>query len=373
MARKEAAILVSRERLHELDWLRVLAFFLLIVIHSAMPFLDFQFPVKNGETDSLLTGIFLHFTYIWRLPLIFLVAGMGVWLASRKRNTVALFLERTRRLFLPLLFSTFLVSPLQGYFRAVQNGDFQGMYHEYFLANLMDFPPETFHLWFLVNLFAYCLVLIPLLAFFKSSRGQEMFSLLGKALVSKWGFFAAVVLYVVAGKVASYLPGRFLASWEENAVYSLTMLVGLVLISRREHLEQLQENRWFYVILAAVAFPTYFYVSLTPSLQRIFLLELVLESIARLSIIFALLVIARKFLRKGNRFLEYNNRAVYPYYLIHQTITVTIAFFIVQLDLPIYAKLLMITLGTGLFTWAGYHFLIRPFKLMRPLFGMKSR
>lgn len=364
---------VKRERLHELDWLRILAFFLLILVHSAMPFLEFNFPVKNDLTDSLLTNIFLRFTFIWRLPLVFLIAGMGIWLASRKRTPWSLFMERSRRLLIPLLFCSFFISPLQGYLRALQQGSFSGNYLEFLTGYFSDLPPETFHLWFLVNLFGYCLVLIPIIAFLKSKNGEKVLQGVGWLVSTKSGFLITSGVFVVADYFASFIPGAFLVSWQENVVYSGIMLVGMILITRGEFLERLQENRWFYCIFALVCFPIYYFIHESKLPTTMPLLDTFLASVSRLAIIFSLLVLGRRYLSFKSSFLKYNNEAVYPYYLTHQTISVVLAFFVVQLDMGIYPKLGLILAGTVLFTWASYHFLIRPFRLIRPLFGLKAK
>lgn len=264
--------------------------------------------------------------------------------------------------------------PLQGYFREMQKGLEAGNYFEYLIrCAFTEFPPETFHLWFLVNLFAYSLVLIPIVAFLKSELGGRVISFIGKLLTRKAGFFVFAAFYIIADFLAGYLPGSFLASWQENTVYALTMFIGLVLVSRREHLDLLQTHRYFYTLLVVVSFPVYFYVLTEPHLRSLPFLLVTLESISRLAIIFAILVFARRFISKGNSFLKYNTEAVYPYYLIHQTISVALSFYVVQLDLGIAPKLLLILSGTVVTTLLIYHFLIRPFNVIRPLFGMKKR
>ncbi len=59
-------------RLYFIDWLRVLAFGLLIIFHCAMPFVEFGWEIKNKEHSVGLTRL-IWWLHQWRLPLLFLM------------------------------------------------------------------------------------------------------------------------------------------------------------------------------------------------------------------------------------------------------------------------------------------------------------
>jgi len=60
----------KNERLYYFDWLRVLAFWLLIFFHSWQPFNNFHWLIKSNNT-SIIADILTVFTHGWRLHLIF--------------------------------------------------------------------------------------------------------------------------------------------------------------------------------------------------------------------------------------------------------------------------------------------------------------
>ena len=62
-----------------------------------------------------------------------------------------------------------------------------------------------------------------------------------------------------------------------------------------------------------------------------------------------------------------------PFYLLHQPVIIVISFFVVQWEAGIPVKLLVILIGSLLITLGLVELLIRPFKPMRRLFGMKPR
>ncbi len=90
------------ERLHDIDWLRVIAVLLLIVFHSTRPF-DFEpWHARNAESSralALLGGLLS----MWRLPLLFLVSGTGTFFALGHRSGWKYARDRFRRLVIPLV------------------------------------------------------------------------------------------------------------------------------------------------------------------------------------------------------------------------------------------------------------------------------
>jgi glucan biosynthesis protein C len=87
--------------------------------------------------------------------------------------------------------------------------------------------------------------------------------------------------------------------------------------------------------------------------------------------ILALLAYGRRFLNFSNRFLKYFAEGAYPIYILHQTILVVIAFFVVQWGLGVGAKYVIIVALSFLGTILAYDILVRRTNITRFLFGMK--
>ena len=79
------------------------------------------------------------------------------------------------------------------------------------------------------------------------------------------------------------------------------------------------------------------------------------------------------YLNFSNRWLVYANETIMPLYLLHQPVIIVIAFFAVQWDTGIPLKLLVVVIGSFLISLGLIELLIRPFKVMRMLFGMKPK
>jgi hypothetical protein len=50
---------------------------------------------------------------VWRIPLLFFVPGMGLQMAMRRRTLKQIWLDRCKRIGIPLLFGSLVVVPLQ--------------------------------------------------------------------------------------------------------------------------------------------------------------------------------------------------------------------------------------------------------------------
>jgi hypothetical protein len=69
--------------------------------------------------------------------------------------------------------------------------------------------------------------------------------------------------------------------------------------------------------------------------------------------------------------LSYLSSAAYPVYIIHMVVQYGISSILFPLEINANIKLFVLTLGALFISMALYHFLIRPVKLIRPLFGLK--
>lgn len=162
----------------ELDVLRALVVLGLVFFHTALVFSpDDDFYVKNARTTDAVT-VLAGFGVVWAMPMLFLVAGLGARHSIRRRGPGGFARERLLRLGVPLVFATAVLCPLPQWLRlrAADSGydEPYGRFWARFLSvrpDLADFPFvlegdhfETGHLWFVVLLLAFCLLLAPVAA-----------------------------------------------------------------------------------------------------------------------------------------------------------------------------------------------------------------
>ena len=133
-----------KNRLYFIDYIRVLAFLLLIFFHSTMPFVNYNWEVKNEQKSELLMSFVLWF-HQWRLPLLFFISGVGIYFSLKTRNILNFILERFKRLFIPLVFAMLFTIPIQVYVEYLQKGRITGSYFEFYLPFGILYPTQMDH------------------------------------------------------------------------------------------------------------------------------------------------------------------------------------------------------------------------------------
>ncbi|MFT7009917.1 acyltransferase family protein [Paraglaciecola sp. MB-3u-78] len=98
------------ERRYDLDWLRVLAFAVLIFYHISMLYVaDWGFHYKSQYQSEILQN-FMLLVNRWRLPLLFFISGVASRYLLEKYSLIHFAKARTWRLLLTLLFGVLVIS-----------------------------------------------------------------------------------------------------------------------------------------------------------------------------------------------------------------------------------------------------------------------
>lgn len=87
----------------------------------------------------------------------------------------------------------------------------------------------------------------------------------------------------------------------------------------------------------------------------------------------ALMAYGRRFLNFSNRFLKYFAEGAYPIYILHNTVIIIIAFFVVECRLSMGAKYAIIIASSFVVTVLIYDILVKRTNITRFLFGMKPQ
>lgn len=160
----------GRPRIAYLDSMRAILMLLGIPFHAGLAFSGENWVVTASASTPTLAGL-AEFLHVWRMPTFFMIAGFFATLMLGRYSEFTWLRMRAVRLGVPLLFGMMLLSPLQwllaGYYRS---GSWGGA-TQFALSKL--WPPSswwTMHLWFLVELLVYCLVLALIYRFFGRMR-----------------------------------------------------------------------------------------------------------------------------------------------------------------------------------------------------------
>ncbi|TVP48974.1 MAG: glucan biosynthesis protein [Mongoliibacter sp.] len=369
-------------RRNDLDWLRVIVFGLLILYHVGMFFVPWGFHIKNDIIYPEIRWPML-FLNQWRLPILFVISGMGTYYALSRRTGGQFAKERFHRLFLPLVIGMLFIVPPQVYFERLDKGQFTGGFFEFWpsQAFMGVYPEGNFswhHLWFLPYLLLFSLILIP--AFLHLRKNQHAWLIRKmRGLVSQtYGLFWLIIpLYLWESLLEPFFPSThaLLGDWFNLVNYITLFFYGFLLISVKEIFwKTVLENRRKYLYLGLAGFSLMIGLRiLYADSTLIHFIEAGFKVINLWAWILTLFGYAAAYLNQASKTLSYANEAVYPFYILHQTITISIGFYLMHLPWGFWPKFLVMVMGTFGISWLIYEFGIRRWNWMRPLFGMKEK
>ena len=123
-------------RQYALDWLRILAFGVLIAYHTGMYYVSWTFHIKSPNASSAAEP-WMMLSSPWRMDLLFLISGAATAFMWRGKTGAAAapaasrLRERAKRLLLPLLFGALLIVPPQSYLEVVQQHGYTGSFSSF--------------------------------------------------------------------------------------------------------------------------------------------------------------------------------------------------------------------------------------------------
>jgi hypothetical protein len=308
---------------------------------------------------------------------------MGTYFALSTRSPRQFAGERVRRLFWPLLFGILVVVPPQVYLERLDKGQFTGGYFAFWPRHAFTgvYPEGNFswhHLWFLPYLLFYSLVLIPLL--FRLRRNPE--ALLNRVLrrvsSSPWKLYLLVLpLYLWEAFLEPFFPitHAFWGDWFNMVNMGTFFVYGFLLMSSGgQFWETVRSHRKKILVMAISGYLAmlFFWFGVEDS-TLIHFMEAMVKVVNLWSWILCALGYASAYLHRPSPTLAYANEAVYPFYILHQTITIGLGYALMHNPMGLLPKFVLMAAGTFAIAWVLYEFLIRTVWWIRPLFGMKSR
>lgn len=367
-------------RHYGLDWLRVAAFAILIVYHVGMVFVPWGFHAKSahGADWAVLPMLAVN---AWRLSLLFVVSGYASRaLLSRASGTGGFLRQRTARLLVPLAFGVAVVVPPQSWVELVtQHGYTAGFLtfwaHDYFrfgaLAGIV--LPALNHLWFVLYLWLYTCVLALLVTAVSWRGGQRLFDRVfaGPALIvlplawlvciHGWWFPMGYETHDPAHDLMAHLS------------YLPAFLFGFALAGSAPVLATCVRWRWIGAAMGLAGYAFILAVELAPDAdvpRWLYPAYGAAHAVQQWGTIVALIGFAERHWNRDAPVRQMLTEAVFPFYLVHQTIIVVVAYWLIPAGLSGGAEFALLVAATVagclVFYQAG-----RRIAPLRPLIGLR--
>lgn len=378
----------QKERIYYLDWLRILAFAILILFHSWQPFTNFNWLIVS-DNKSLVADIFTVFFHTWRLYLIFFISGIGTWIALSSKGNIFL-RDRILRLIVPFVFAAIVIIPCQYFYQLLQKSpdatfwDFISTYPKTILNKNFKFDIFLWileigiHLWYLPSLFIMTLITLPLLKQINSKGLPDVFILRitqYPKLILLFALPIVIILIVLKPIFPEY------TSVTDFLTYSCIFIYGYIF--SKEHsllLPIIKKNNNILLALGIMSSlliivflldETFRNAAFNPEYSVYYVIVSIPLGVSAFSWpLYFVSLFSQKF-NFNSKILAELNRSILPVYIVHQSIIVVVGYYIIEYIKNGLFEFLLIVLFTTVLSVLVYNF-IKTFKTTRFLFGMKT-
>ena len=366
-------------RVYHVDWLRILAVLLLFPFHTLRVFNNEVFYVKASTLSGAADWV-ISFIALWHMPLLFFLAGCSTYFALRKRTAGQYAWERVKRLLVPLAFGLLILIPPQTWYGGRFNSQYSGSYWHYLSTG--DFLRWNIHdsgdyfggfgtgqLWFILWLFFISLILLPLAAWAVRGRVSPRVQSFSWRL-SRPVWWLAPIVFLFIGEAAPEQVGQ------PTVLYAFVFLLGFLAVCDPRFPASAERYR-FPAFILGIALTVFWVVSADfrnslpdPSWGRAGLVFL--GSTALWLMIIGSMGMGKRYLNRTSAPQRYLAEGSYPIYIIHQTMIVIVAFFVVDFAIPRAAQWAVLLALSVASTFALYE-IVRRVAFLRFLLGMRGR
>lgn len=358
-------------RRYDMDWLRIIAFGLLILYHVGMFYVTWDWHVKSSRASHAIEPL-MGFVNPWRLTLLFLISGAATRFMADKMSAWNLTAARMGRLFPPLLLAIFVIVPPQSYFQIVEAAQRlhipQGAWLDDFWikyatgsghwCNQGDCltTPTYNHMWFVAYLIVYTLILVPLLPLLRRIPGSVAKFMAGPFFIlTPWLYMTAirVTLFPLFDETHALVN-----DWYLHALYLPVFVFGFAIAKYAPFFERATKLRWLALSLtvaAWIAVQSYYQLaSDTPPdwLRNIFR---GVHELQAWTAIVAAIGFAHRYLKNADGPVRRTlTQAIFPFYLVHQTVIVVAGHLLDPLQWPLWIEAPVLIATTALGCWITY-------------------
>lgn len=322
-------------RRHYIDNLRTFLVLLLFPFHTFMMYNNWGEGFYVYSRPLVFPSTMLHLIWPWFMPALFTLAGISTAFSLEQRSVGQYVLERVTRLFVPLVLGILIVIPVQTYYAERFHNGYTGSYLEQyrlFFGKVTDLTGYTGgftpgQLWFILYLFVLSLAAVPVIILLKKRP-----SLNGKPLPLVAVFLLG--LFAVIWRPVLNIGGKSLTE------YFFYFLLGYLFLSKDEVLDSLQRWRILFGSITGVLFAV-LAVFLAAGKTGTIMSSIIFQAYAWSTILFFIGWFKRRMNYSGPA-ARYLARSSFALYVLHQSVLVAVAFYLIRLGLPPAAEIPLI-------------------------------
>jgi len=371
-------MLETKQRFYDIDWLRVIGMLLIFSFHNARFFNDEGWHVKNNQL-SFGASVYVAVLNQFMMPLFFVLSAIAIYYALKRRSRTEFMLERTNRLLIPLLFGIFTHIPLQVYIERVTHGEFTGSFWQ-FIPHYFDgwygfggnFAWMGLHLWYLLMLFLFSWLMLSAFQRLRENRDftARLADFFSKSITIYLFFIPIMLMEFIVGLSPETIGIRDFGGWSP-LTYLVIFILGYILATDARYRSAIGRTRFFSLTLSLLLLAIGYSLEMAGvSIGSYFLAPW--RGLNTWAWLLTFMGFAIHHLNFNNGFLQYANEAVLPFYILHQTVIVTVGYFIRDWQWAVFPKYLFLATVSFVIIMLLYEFVVKRFGTLRFLFGMKG-
>ncbi len=372
------------ERRYDLDWLRVLATILVFLFHCSRFFDLLDWHVKNSEQDLGITVAQVMLSG-FGMPIFFIISGMATFYALSYVKSGLYLKDRVIRLGIPLVVGMFTHVSIQVYLEKVSWGTFKGSFFEFYPLYFKglqgfggNFAWTGYHLWFLLVLLIFTFITIKPFNYLRKEENLIKISRLPTLLQKPGMILLLAIPLIFLEFINIFIEYLEFGGWNLFS-YLLIFIYGYIFASNNKFKQVIEKSRNISIVFGVITTILVLLIMvifqdqlLDGSLQLTDFLFYGLRVINGWSWMVVVLGLFSEYLNRDHKSRKFLNEIVMPFYVLHQTIIIIVGFYIVSLDLNIFAKFLIIS-SLSFVIIMGLVLIIRKVNVLRFLFGMRIK
>lgn len=361
-------------RRYDIEWLRTIGVLLVMPFHSLLIFntnpqsIMYIKDTVNVRLFNILDSVINRF----HMSLLFVIAGMSVYFSLQSRTANKFITERVRKLLVPAVFGCIALNPIMTYIYLIsknKNGTFLEHFIDFFTRNPEDFTGVNgaftpAHLWFIIFLFVFSLVGVPLFMTIIKGNCNNLLSNLAS-------FFEKPLMLILTVIPITIISAVDILGDKNPLVYFAIFFVGFLLVTDERYQKAINRDKWAYLIISIIII--YMKFTLSDKFEPwsvIWIIYGFFDRATRLIPVFALIGLANEFMNKNTEVLNYLSKASFPVYVLHMLFNTIVGFFVIKLNISPELKYIVIVTVTFAICFLLYE-VIRRIKFLRFIFGIK--
>ena len=164
-------------------------------------------------------------------------------------------------------------------------------------------------------------------------------------------FLFAIPLLIAELLLAPFFPvtRALIGDWYALVYYFINFLTGFILISLgKSFWIALNKIKFYSLIIGIISVPLLIWMSY--NLESTIIIS-VFRTLNMWSWILTIFGFASIYLNRESNLIKYRNHAVYPFYILHQTIIIIIGYWLMNNQIHYMWKFLIMVIGTFGFSW----------------------